>query len=356
MGSIWRLMLWHFMKKNSYSYFFIFILAALQLFVPIPLSKASAAEKATKLTFAAGIPPSAMETMLFSKYMQENVLKNFGKKYKLDLLPSQGSSQNAQALAAEQADMGMLAAPSFVTPVLKNMVPGGLTIVADILVGGYQDWGSNHFLVRADSGIKSVRDLKGKKLGVALFGTAVDIQTRLHLINNGMDPAKDVNLVEVAFPSQGVALREKRIDGAMFIPPFQWIEEEKGGVKVLFTEKDAVGTNEQIFYAARTNYLKENPETVKALWEDWVIALKWAYDPKNRQRFLDITTELVKLPRPILEKYFLTKADFWRDPNACPHPEFIQPIVDAMYKIGYIKEKLEVAKYVDASYLPYPCK
>lgn len=356
MGAILRRIFCYSFRKIFISCLILLTFVAFQIFAPLPLSKAAAAEKAPKLTFAAGIPPGAMEPILFSKYMQENVLKNYGKKYKLDLLPSQGSSQNAQALAAEQADIGMLAAPSFVTPVLKNMVPGGLTIVADLYVEGYQDWGANHFLVRADSGFNSIKDMKGKKIGVALFGTAVDIQTRIHLINNGMDPEKDVNLVEIAFPSQGVALREKRIDGSLFIPPFQWIEEEKGGVKVLFTGKNAIGTNEPVFYAARTKYLKENPEAVKAFWEDWVIALKWSYDPKNRQKLLDITTQAVKLPRNILEKYMLTKADLWRDANACPHPEFIQPTVDAMHKVGYIKEKLDVAKFVDASYLPYPCK
>src|ERR1044072_2365646 len=71
--------------------------------------------------------------------------------------------------------------------------------------------------------IRTVADLKGKRLGVTGFGTVTDTMTRLLVGKLGLDPDKDVSYVQVgdvpvllaAFSSGN-----KIIDGAIMQPPY----------------------------------------------------------------------------------------------------------------------------------------
>jgi ABC-type nitrate/sulfonate/bicarbonate transport system substrate-binding protein len=53
---------------------------------------------------------------------------------------------------------------------------------------------SPHVLL-APPGIKSVKELRGKKVGLAAFGDATQVLARIILARNGVDPDKEVQLV-----------------------------------------------------------------------------------------------------------------------------------------------------------------
>ena len=61
--------------------------------------------------------------------IQQTVLKNYGKRYKMELGRAQGTPFLVAAMAAGEADVTFLAYNSFASAVIKNVVPGGLTIV-----------------------------------------------------------------------------------------------------------------------------------------------------------------------------------------------------------------------------------
>jgi hypothetical protein len=60
---------------------------------------------------------------------------------------------------------------------------------------------------------------------------------------------------------------------------------------------------------------------------------------------------LLKTPRQNLE-LFATKKDHWRDPQARVRVERLQKPIDAMLKLGLLKEQLDIAPFIDLSYLP----
>src|SRR4029077_1584000 len=59
---------------------------------------------------------------------------------------------------------------------------------------------SEHVFRSERSPITSTQDLKGKKVGINAFGSAVDLALRVKLKKDGIDPRKDLTIVEVAFP------------------------------------------------------------------------------------------------------------------------------------------------------------
>ena len=73
-------------------------------------------------------------------------------------------------------------------------------------------------VVTAD--IKSPEDLKGKRLGVSRFGALSDLVIRHYLRKFGLDPAKDVTIIQVGgIPELLAAMKAGAISGGSLSPP-----------------------------------------------------------------------------------------------------------------------------------------
>lgn len=302
-----------------------------------------------------GIGPNEMETVIFLEWMQKNVLKGYGTDYTVDMTFTRGTPEAGTLLASGQADMATLSFAVFATIALKNVVPSGLSIVSDNYQDGRAGFAQNTFFVLDNSGIKSTNDLKGKKVGVNAFGSAVDLALRVKLKKDGIDPRKDLSIVEIAFANQAAAIREKRIDCGILILPFMNAEIRKGDLRALFTGGDAFGPYSVIFQVVTNQFLRENTPAVKAYLADYVRGLHWFYDPANRKKAIEITAAFTKSPAEVLNSYFMTERDYFRDHNACVSVETIQTPIDAMRNEGLLERPLAVADYLNTSLLPYPC-
>ncbi len=316
---------------------------------------ARAAPVTIRFATGGGIGPNEMETIIYLDYMQKNVLKGYGKDYNLDMTFTRGTPEAGTLLAAGQADMATLSFAVFATSILKNIVPGGMTIVSDNYQDGHAGYAQNTFFVLKDSPIKTTQDLKGKKVAINAFGSAVDLALRVKLKKDGIDPRKDLTIVEVAFPNQAAAIREKRIDCGIMILPFMNAEIAKGDLRALFTGGDAFGPYSVIFQVVTNEFLKKNPEAVKSFLADYVRGLQWFYDKANRAKAVEITAAFTKSPAATLDSYFMTERDYYRDHNGCVSAKSIQTPIDAMFNEGFIDKPVKVADYINMSYLPYPC-
>ncbi|HEY5340140.1 MAG TPA: ABC transporter substrate-binding protein [Candidatus Aquilonibacter sp.] len=303
-----------------------------------------------------GIGPNETETLIFLPYLEKNVLKNFGRAYELQMTFTRGTPEAAQLLAAGQVDLATLSSAAFALSVIKDAVPGGLTIISDNFQEGHPGNATNAFFVKADSSIKRVEDLRGKKIAVNAFGSAIDLTCRVVLRKHGLDPRNDVEIVEIGFPNIGAAVRTGRVDAGCLVLPFMAIEEAKGGLRQLFSDADAFGPASVIFQVASTNFLKAHPAAVRAFLADYVTGLQWYYNRRNRPRALEVVSELTKSPIPVLDSYLMTSKDYYRNPNGCVFQNTIQTPIDAMVAEKFIPKSVDAAKYIDLSYLPHPCK
>jgi len=316
---------------------------------------ATAAPVKIRYATGGGIGPNEMETIIFLDHLKQNVLKNYGKVYTVDMTFTRGTPEAATLLASGQADLATLSCSAFATTITKNAVPGGLTIISDNYQDGHQGNASNTFFVLKDSPIKTVKDLKGKKVGINAFGSAVDLVLRVVLKKNGLDPRRDVEIVEVAFPNMAPAIREKRVDCGVLVIPFLAAEAPKGDLRTLFTGGDAFGPSSVIFQVTTNTFLKNNEAAVRAFLEDYVQGLAWYYDPANRAKAIDLIADFTKSPKPVLESYFATPRDYYRDRNGCVSVSSIQKPIDAMVEEKLLAQKVDASKYLNLSLLPRPC-
>jgi ABC-type nitrate/sulfonate/bicarbonate transport system substrate-binding protein len=90
------------------------------------------------------------------------------------------------------------------------------------------------YVLEVAKDIKSVDDLKGKKIGVSSFGSASDIATRVALKKVGLDPDKDVSIIPVgSSQNRSAALASGAIQAGMDQPPSSY-DLEKQGLHALF--------------------------------------------------------------------------------------------------------------------------
>jgi NitT/TauT family transport system substrate-binding protein len=91
---------------------------------------------------------------------------------------------------------------------------------------------SPHVLL-ARSEIKSIKDLSGKKVGLAGFGDATQVLARMILARNGVDPDKDVQFVPLG-PDSGrfAGLQQRLADAVVTSPPWDF-EGRKIGYNIL---------------------------------------------------------------------------------------------------------------------------
>src|SRR5882672_5804769 len=107
--------------------------------------------------------------------------------YDVELMPVGASLQAIQQMVAGNAELAEVNASVIVQSNVKNDLP-----VRIVMASGVIDWA---VAVDADGPIKSVKDLKGKTIGVFSLATGGIAYLNALLRANGMDPAKDVELV-----------------------------------------------------------------------------------------------------------------------------------------------------------------
>jgi NitT/TauT family transport system substrate-binding protein len=317
---------------------------------------ARAAAPVIRYSTAGGLGPNETETIMFTEYMRKNVLKRIDKDYTLDITYARATPEAASMLAAGQMDMAILTPPLFASTVVKNAVPGGMKIVADCFQDGHKGYASQAFFVLEDSDIKTVSDLKGKTIAVNAYGSTPDVVLGVMLKKFNLAARKDLKVVEVAFPNIGAALRAKRVDCGVLPLPFGATEAAKGGIRSLFSGVDVLPPYSVTFQVATNEILKRSPDAVKAYLADYVEALHWLYAPENRKKAIEVTAELSKSPYEVVDSYFMTERDYFRDPNSCVSANLVQTLADAMFNDGLLPQTVDMSQFVDTSYLPFPCK
>jgi sulfonate transport system substrate-binding protein len=309
------------------------------------------------IRFATGgaLPPNEMEAAIFNGELEEEgVLTGIGEDYNLSMTFAKGTPEAQSLLVSGEVDFATLAFSTIASTAQQNAIPDGFSIVAGHFVDGYPDKFSNTYLVLEDSGIETLADLKGKTIGVNSIGSAVDVIFRYALIQEGLDPKTDVNFVEIGFGAMGQALRDGRVDVGSMVQPFDAIEKSEGEVEVLMTAKEAVGENSAIAVVARNDFLEENPDAAKSFLADWVAGLQWLAAEENRDEAMAIISDVSKTDIAVLDLFYGTERDYFRNTDGCPSAPALQAGVDAMVAVDYLEESVDIESLVDVSHLPDP--
>ncbi len=263
-----------------------------------------------------------------------------GSKYKIEWVQFQGTTPMTQALSAGALDC----ATQGVLSLAQGVVGGNLKayIVAQHVYekpGGF----SVYWAVKDDSPIKTIADLKGKTVGISVLGGGTYGPFALLLKQNGVDPEKDIKLVEVGFALSEDALRSGRVDAVNMNQPFAARAEAKGGIHKLFSLSQEMPNIVHILDACRADFVDKNPELVRDYVRDLTRGMKLAI--ANRDETLKVDSEIFKAPVAVLDSYLLKENDFGRDPGAAPNFPAIQKMLDIYAETKTLPVRLDVKQF-----------
>lgn len=306
------------------------------------------AAQAEPLTIRVGwsTMPGHMIPVLFSK---PEILRHYGASYRVQAINFRGSSPQITAMAAREVDL-TAASPATLALSVSN-ARLDVRVIADIIQDGVPGYHSETFLVRADSGINTVEDLRGKRMGTNALGSASDTAMRGMLSKAGLVDKRDFISVEAAFPALPALLEEKKVDMSVVLLPTTLALQAGGQYRVLFRARDAWGPTQLVFLVGRAEFLEKNRAAMEDFTEDYVRALRWFAAPENRAEAVGIIAAFMKV-EPASLSYLFTKDDYYRDPFSVPNIPALQRAIDTTKQLGLIPAGVPVApKYVDTSFV-----
>jgi NitT/TauT family transport system substrate-binding protein len=304
-----------------------------------------------KIRLGWSVAPAQIAPIMFD---HPGVAKHLGKTYVMEPIRSPGSSVALNLMATNELEIAPLTFTQL-GPAIQNAGLADLRIIADDLRDGVEGYETNKYMVRNDSPVQKVEDLKGKIIAVPGIGAGMDVFMRVMLRKHGLEFPKDYTIVEVNFPNMGAVLAEKKADLVIGVKPF-YLNPAFGGIaRTLFTQKDAVGPTDMLFLTARDSFLKKNRAAVVDFFEDMLRAIRWFNNPANHADVVQVAARFTKVP-PERLGWIFTKDDFYRDLDAKPDIASLQKNVDMLKDLGFLKETIEVKKYVDLSLIEEAAK
>lgn len=205
------------------------------------------------------------------------------------------------------------------------------------------------FYLIASPNIKSVEDLKGKKVGVGAFGSGLDVYTRVILKKHGLTD-KDVTLVANGTQQAAYAsLETKQVDATIIHEPFASLVEKEGKGKLLATGWDYLPTFHTGVLAARNGILEEKPELVKKLLRAYFKSQEYAKSHPEEYKAYYLKNSPVD--PEVLDKALKREEVLWEN-----KPDVdIQALQDTQRiqkELGFQDEIYNLDKIVDLRFLP----
>jgi NitT/TauT family transport system substrate-binding protein len=190
-------------------------------------------------------------------------------------------------------------APSTPPDLIKAVV-AGIDVVA---VAGQaietKDNPSTHVIVRADSMLHSIQDLKGKVIATPTIGAIIHVSVLHSLKKNGIDPAS-IRAVEVPFPNMADQLKAGNVDAVESLEPFAGQLLSAGnrslGDPLLWVGDEVLYP----FWISQTRWAESHRGVIEA----WVASLEQAKEviDRNPSEARAILAKYTRLPAAVAEK------------------------------------------------------
>jgi ABC-type nitrate/sulfonate/bicarbonate transport system substrate-binding protein len=184
----------------------------------------------------------------------------------VELITFRGDAEVAQALAGDSIDISVQSLDGLI-----NLINAGQPVK-----GFYAGFFQSDFAWLAQPQIKRWADLKGGSAGVSTYGSLTDQLTRTILKRNGLEPEKEVQIMQVGTTAAMYqALKASRLSLAILSPPFKWMAQE-AGFNQLGAQTDLAPQWPKHAFLAKTKLIESSPNTLRALLRAHVAALRLA--------------------------------------------------------------------------------
>jgi NitT/TauT family transport system substrate-binding protein len=180
------------------------------------------------------------------------------------------------------------------------------------------------------SSIKSLADLRGKKIGVGGLATQNTIAVKMLLDRAGIDPGA-ASFSEVPFPAMINALKAGHVDAVVPVDPFTTQLRLSGGRVISWNYVEAIPAQPLGVWFAKGSFLKANPTVIDAFVKSITESIDYLHADEARAR--DEIAAYTKLDRGMLNNMPLIGWSYE------VHLDRWQAVIDMMVRYAGMKPK-----------------
>jgi NitT/TauT family transport system substrate-binding protein len=242
--------------------------------------------------------------------------------------------------------------------IVSDSVDVGLTSLAGVSLGiragqglkaFYSGFNMPSFDWYALPKYKNIKDTKGARYGISRFGSSTDFLTRYALIANGLDPEKDVKILQGGRSATRLAAMEAgQLDVNIFAAPEKFISEDKG-YNLIIRQRDLAKDYPFHTFFAKEAFIKSNPNTLKAMLRGVIKGIRLMRS--NKALALKILGKRIKMDEKYLDRTYNDFTDFIFEDGRLPSKRGMEVFFQQGIMSGTYKEVWPEEKYFDRTYV-----
>jgi sulfonate transport system substrate-binding protein len=250
----------------------------------------------------------------------------------------QSSVPLLEGIVSNRVDFSFIGDGTVVTGKAAN---SPFTAISTIGVQGNQ----NSVIVKTDSAIKSIADLKGKTVAVAK-GSSAHIFLIKALQKNNMKES-DLKIVELQPDEGNSAFQTNRVDAWATWDPYVTTEVKANRARIV----ESVETMKIVAPAlmiGRDKFISENPDLTAAYLKVYQKTVDWVN--KNKDEAAKILAEEKKMDLELV-KTLVNYTNYINTPITNDVQAAMQSTADILLEAGTIKNKVDISKAFNNSYI-----
>ena len=258
----------------------------------------------------------------------------------LELIFIPGGSLSMQALIGNSLDLLLSGGTPFVYARLKG---ADLKIIAGLV-------NKMPYAFVARESINSAEQLKGKRVGISRFGSNTDFVVKLALTEMGLQPKKDVQIIQAGgSDARMVALKTGAIDATVLTPELAMITHKFGSRTLLdFVEKGM--EYQHIALMGRSDYLKSQNEPVKRFMRGYLESIQYYFT--HRDEAIKKGLQLIKSDDRQIGEFSYDYRVKILPRDGKPTFKGMQLVLDAAAEDDPKAKSLNLQQLIDLSFIP----
>ncbi|MFZ6774398.1 ABC transporter substrate-binding protein [Undibacterium sp. SXout7W] len=257
-----------------------------------------------------------------------------------------------QALSAGELDMAYVGAP----PVFQWFSRGlNSRILAKV------NYGQAALIARSKSSVRTLADLRGKKIASVAKGSGMDILLRGYVVKElaGLDPEKNIDIMSMPVGNMNTALDRGLVDAAFTWEPFVSDALLRGNAQLVLDVNQKLPQYPWYVVMAVPRTLAERPDDVIKVLRAHKKAIAFLnnhIEESNRIiaeafQIAPIPTSAGKTIEPVAVVNEARKRLGWAERIETNDIQFIQRLINYSYSLGFMSKTFNAHQVIDSSFL-----
>lgn len=252
-----------------------------------------------------------------------------------------GDAKLQQGLTSDSVDIGIGSGPG-----MAFMVKGVPAKAVGVMAGVPRNMA---VMVGYDSPIKTVDDLKGKKLGVTTVGSLTDWIGKRIGTQKGWGPAGITTVPVGGMPPARAAIKTNQIDGYIGALEIGISLEEAKEWRVITSATPFVDHFITHVFFVREDVIAQRPQAVKAFLQGWQDTI--AFMKANKVQTVEITSKVIQVAPSVIDRAYDQQIGIFSD-DLSFDPRAVAVLKQSFIEMGLLKDIPEDKAMFTTQFLP----